>query len=298
MKPIRPRTQIWPLAALPSAAAVALVAASIGFADDGPASPSKAAQAANSTLAAQSQSTAPAPGHPEGRPQLSYEVRWLEFAAHSWRDHMQDRLRPSGEKSEDRGWVVDKEGMNVLTKHLLGDITARMLQAPKVTAFEGTSATFIVDLKSIGISAESVVISPDSVDVKQGVAETLKRGPVDTGCSRVDIKGLLSPRGSHISVNLNGPTRVTTRPDRPESSKAEEAPSRPDVGAFYYEGSCDVPTGSSLLVSLGRYERRGEAKTGMRERLLVITPHRFPLKPEPTTSRATLRSPADLPAPR
>ncbi|APW62259.1 M56 family metallopeptidase [Paludisphaera borealis] len=294
MTPIRPRSQVWPFAALPSAAAVALVAASIGFADDQPAAASpKAAQAASPTPAVRAPATPPAPV--EDDRQISYEVRFINLAARPWRDGLKGRITHFGPESDDHGWVVDEEGMKLLTKRLLSDATLNILQAPKVTSFSGARARIFVG------SDGSRDRGP--VEVKRVNDEELKKfqlGLIDFENSKVDVTGTFSPRGTRISVDLDGPSRGIKRRSRTESPKAETTPSQLDVDAFHYEGSAEVPTGSSLLVSMGRHESRVGGESVTREQLIVVTPRRIEIEDEtaPIKPAKVFRSPADLPSPR
>lgn len=234
-----------------------------GIADDKAAPTPKDAQAAKS----------PAP--PENFREITYEVRWLDFAASPWRDRVEGQLTACGQDPTGRGWIIDEEGASILMKHLLSDATSNMLQVPKVTAVENDLATIIVRSDGVGIGGRGKVdLQPD-----EEFRRKYKLGRIYSARSRVDMSGSFSPRGVRISVDLEGPSGAVARGKSTDGPKAEATPNRPDAVAFQWVGTCEIPTGSSLLIGMGRYENRGGAKTESRERLIVITPRRFVAAP-------------------
>ena len=70
--------------------------------------------------------------------------------------------------------------------------------------------------------------------------------------------------------------------DRQKGGTRAETPDTTSIpGEFRFEGSSEVPTGSSLLVRLGSHERRVGSKLETIERLVIIKPSRVLLEPEP-----------------
>ena len=290
MTPTRKPVHIfWPLAALPAAAAVALVAASVGFADDKPASPSKAAQAADAAAAVQIPVPATAPAQLKDFREVTYDVRLVEFVELRWRDDLKDRLTPCGPEPEPRAWTLDAKSMNVLMKRLGSDNTTSILQFPRVTAFEKASAVFLVDPDAFSVGGGSVELEKD---FSEKFKKNFKLGSIHSGRLRIDVRGSFTPSGTRVSLALNGPSRdVIVRRNRSDGSKPETPTSPPNISTFEYSGSCDVPTGYSLVVSAGQYEHGDGAKAERREQLVLVSPRRVVAEPKPS-------SPAPLPNPR
>jgi beta-lactamase regulating signal transducer with metallopeptidase domain len=279
MTPIRPRAQVWPFAALPSAAAVALVAASIGFADDRP-TPSS-----SKIVTAVPPTSPPATTPTEDVPEITYEVRFLDFAPQPWLGRFEDRLKPCGPNTESREWIIDDKTLADLVKHLAGDTSSNLLQFPKVTAFENAGAIFLF--------GPDTSRAPNPVEAERESSEKFKLGTLSIGQSRLQVKGSFSPGGTRLSIDLLAPTPVAKRIDRVGGEKAETARNQPAPGAFHYEGSCEVPTGSNLLINMGRHERQVGSKTLTSERIVLITPRRASLELKPHTEAKTA-----LPTPR
>lgn len=255
MMPIRLRTRIWPLAALATALAFASVAVSDGLAGDQPAASRSGPSSTTDTPGAR-----PAPGlHPASPDRLiSYEVRFIELSAGPWRDHMKGRITPLGPDAGARGWLVDEDALISLLRHLMKSTAANLVQAPKVTAFEGARATIF--------NGPDRMSGSTHVEGQEEVARTAAGGRDER--IRIDLGGTLSPRGTRLSVDLRDPTHPAGR----------------DARDARYEGSCDVPEGSSLLVSLGHHEGLDGRRPVKLERLAVITPRRVVLEPEPRTA--------------
>lgn len=295
MKPIRPRTQVWPFAALPSAAAVALVAASVGFAQDEPAALLEAAPSLTKTIR-----DIPVPSTPSGpaedAPEFSYDVRLIEFAERPWRNGLKGQITPPGSGAEASAWILDTEGMDTLMKHFVSDPTAVSIQAPKVTALEGDRATFVFHPDGDGGTGKSVALERDFIEKFEKFKKNFRLGPIHFTGLEIDVRGWFTPRGTRISVNLTSPTNAITRRNQTNSPKAAAQPSQLDVVGQVHAGPLDIPTGSRLLVSTGRFEHRAGARSATRERLVVITPRRIVADPEPAAAPKTLHVPAAPPA--
>jgi beta-lactamase regulating signal transducer with metallopeptidase domain len=302
MMPTRPRSQVWPFAALLAAAAFALVAISTGFAQDGsppkqgrPPAPAKA-----SRTASPGQYGAPAVKHFDR--QISYEVRYIDLDAQPWRDHSKDRLTPAGFGAGVPVWIIDHPGLTDLLNHVRAAAEGNVFQFPKPTGFEGSHVTFLWDSSGFDLrweaddikditptrrEARPVVIPKPARELKD-----LKEG------SRLDIQGVFSSQGTRLSVDLRDSTIADLGKAPKGGAKPGTSQKPPAAGEIHYQGSCDVPTRSSLLISLGQYQHSVGDRSVAIERLVVITPRLIVLEPDlPVAARANDRA-TSRPAPR
>ena len=178
MTPSRPQTRIWPLAALPTAGMIALIAISAGLAQErpntyGPPGQYDSAQERQPTkrgakntprpddaaaLAPHEQAVAaPTPyfaTQPLPDRQISYEVRFLTFDSSSWRDQVKDRATIGKQADGVSAWVIDTKTL----KNLIS--SSHVFQAPKVTVFDEGSATIFTGEKYLSHPPALIAESP------------------------------------------------------------------------------------------------------------------------------------------
>lgn len=252
MTPNRPRPQVWPFAALPSAVAVALVAVSIGFAKDEPV-PSRPLEA--TPTAHLSEGTRPAAiPKAESVLQISYEVRFINLEPDAWRQRLKGQLRAVESQADMTGWIIDQPALSVLLNHIQGEATASQLQAPKVTTFENDHA--FIDTGPEWICASSGNTRRTGED----------RG-TDTGV-RVNVGGSHLPQGMHLTVEVSDTTSIP-RQGGEDTFRA--------TTVVRSKGTSDVLEDSSLVVSLGRHAHGSGPRSVMSERIVIITPRRIVL---------------------
>jgi Zn-dependent protease with chaperone function len=277
MTPLRPRLPVWPFAALPSAATIALVAISLGFAPDEPAPaqdapPPPAPQGTRTEQPRPASTTPPTITPLETDPfdaQIAYEVRYLVLEGQPWRDRLQGRVTPCRTESEARGWIIDESALRDLLQNPQGNRTTSVLQAPKVTTFEFARATLLSDT-----DPPSLEHYPAEWWHTQNIKDDSR---VARERSRLDLMGAFMPRGVRISVTLRDSDLSKAQEDNP-NAETVRTPLAP--GKARYQGAHDIPDGSSLLISLGQYKRRRAFRSVTSERLVVITPQRIVLEPE------------------
>jgi hypothetical protein len=131
MTPTRPRFQVWPFAAFSSAVVLALVTASVGFAQD--------------ETAPRQETQPPAPESlvfsiaiEEFARQISYEVRFIETEPDIWRERLRGKLKPLADDAKIGRWIVDgKDAFQQLIKSVTARPKSRMKIAPKPTTLDG-----------------------------------------------------------------------------------------------------------------------------------------------------------------
>ncbi|MFO0890029.1 MAG: M56 family metallopeptidase [Isosphaeraceae bacterium] len=286
MTPVRTRPQVWPYAALPLAALLGLVAISAGSAQDQP-SPSHDVPQARQKDDSVTESTSAArtepvplrgtvPPDPDPDRLVSYEVRRLDFEEGGWRGYLGGRIAPIGKEGEVRGWLIDEGALLSLFKRLeqrAPKFTA--VHAPRVTSFQGAHATVCFGLGKM--NADEVQTA-----MREFSRNRDKRIP---GGLFVDLVGTFSPRGTRLSVDLRD-SEIPTSPGTRDGVRAVDGSA--GAPAFLdrrYEGSHDIPEGSSLVVSLGRREQPVGGRSVTRERLVIIMPRRILLEKEEVAPR-------------
>jgi hypothetical protein len=283
MTPIRPRPQVWPFAALPMAAALALVAVSVGLAQDGPpttqntprlsqlldyleqlfeAPQSPTLKRVVPEVMVQGQGVLPSPWSDQWHRQICYEVRFIDLGAQPWRDVLEGRLKPVEREDGSHGWVIDTPALTDLLKSIQGDPVANVIQSPKVTTLENAYAMMYFGR-----------VPPHTfVERRPGV------GPDAEWAPWVKVTGSFSSQGTRLSVDLLDAPPTADQGKRPDDARGGDPHDQPAPGLVRYRGSCDVPDGSSIVVGLGRHERQVGSRSVAGERLVVITPLRIVLE--------------------
>lgn len=267
MTPPRPRPSLWPFAALPAAAACALVAASVGLAQDRPApspeAPAEAERADSVTPPTASAGPArdrsptpllgpaPSPREPEER-MISYQVRVLHLEPDSWQPVLEGRAGPAPRGGVAAGWIVDDAALKELLAEVQRQKASSVLVAPKVSSYEHARATISMGGPERGVaSPREKGQSPRTAD-ERDAAEGW----------RVELAGSLLPRATRLSIDL--------RYASPDDSGPGTIPSE-----VRYRATWDVPEGSSLVVGLGQHRGRAAGRPVTTERLAVLTPRRI-----------------------
>jgi beta-lactamase regulating signal transducer with metallopeptidase domain len=257
MTPTRTPARIWPLAALPASALIALLSASLGLAQSPPA-------------------PAPEPrnlpsqrgGLPEGRRfdvigeagprgsdrQICYEVRFVEVEADHWRNRMQGRLRPVEGEPDGSSWILDRGGNSDLVTICQESPTANIFQAPKVTAFEGTHATIVNTSEQLFVADAKPIRTPKSVGFRP------EAKAVTIGYT-LDLSGDLRPGETLLGIDLRDTSLLAVH----DLTRVVESPEGRLAAGYQVPTTIDrqcrltapIPEGSTLLVSLGLRESPG-----------------------------------------
>ncbi len=289
MTPIRPRPQVWPFAALPLAAILALFVTATGLArDEPPSEPSVQVGAVRFATEADTkvaQLAAPKPGSPEdkdrptvvfdtrivtrpfphGDPeitatpsmnqtdnQISYQVGFISLDANPWREHLKDRLHLIKQEADVSAWILNNDALEAFLKVAPRDVTTGYISAPKVTAFENSHATYIHRGKQFYVAGVETVAVAKPVGFRPTVKD------IEVGW-KADIKGSFLPRGTRLTVDVSDSSLSSIH----TLSRKEEFDGRAFIASYQVptavkrrcEVSCDLNDGSSLVISLGLSDR-------------------------------------------
>ena len=273
MTPSRPRFSVWPLAALPAAGFLALIASAAGIADERPSTGGERPHVANRSGAPSAGNasrpttrqidpiTAPfdvlgdprfygenGPINVEDDRQICFQVRFIVSNSGAWRKPLGDRLELLKREGEVAAWTLDDRALTALLDGAQTDKRTNVLQAPKVTSFNGARATILNRSKQFYVADVERVDGPHP-----GFRPIVKS--LDLG-SRVDMTGTVQPRGTRLSARVSDswlvamPTR--SREERIGSQIQRVEYHDPSVIERACDVTADIPEGTHLLVSLGR----------------------------------------------
>ena len=265
MTPIRTRFQAWPFVALASALAFAFVAASVGFADDKPPEPSPQIVPA---VEPQPPAAPRLADRGEIR-QISYRVRFVDTPALPWLARLQDGLTPCEPAADARAWLLDDGARDELLKRLNADRATTVVQAPTVTTFEHDYGSIVLGLGSDRVE----FYNPLEVELLEKHPKSITRDR--EWRPRVQLAGRCSAQGIQLSVDLRDSMLHELKDDRASAPKPETVGSAAEAREVHFKASCEVPTHSNLLISMGSRRRGVGSDSAPVERLIVVTPLRI-----------------------
>ena len=287
MMPARPRSRsrFLPLAAFPVAALLAILAGSLGLAEEPPAAsrsetrvaaefadesetttgrsrggqdagsdPAKVAelyQAGRFVVARPPETTVRnrAVGDRSGR-EINYEVRFISIAPYAWRETLKDRLKLVGRSTEVSAWTIDRVGIDDLFTMIQADIWNNLVQAPRASALEGEH----VELANTAVLRYVADLEKVAIGEKfllRPILDDVERG------TKLDFSGHLEAGFIRVDVDIESleliawetlTRRVESGSDEPEQTGEYQLPI---MDAKRFRAQVEIPDGSSLLVSLG-----------------------------------------------
>ena len=315
MTPSNPqaRRPLWPFAALPLAALFAITAASAGASQeprDKPEASSRGETKADSpgvTIKSTpylyddlstEEVIVSAPGsdlvpdrdispNPDPKAQvdnqISHEVRFASLNAKAWKEFLNGRQANSSAGNQSSSWLLDQESLTQLFQTInASKPTATIVQAPKVTMFDGANAIISRHI-DIHVNLDRQSSPPMPAILKARVKTS------------VMASGARTPEG----VSLKAEYRDVSLPpfstfDHHDPAKAPTIVlSKPKPSFIVSKGrlSCEVPDGSSIVIKV---EPQDEKKAGPAdanakdiERLIIVTPRAVRLEPEDQKVKAT-----------
>lgn len=277
MTPSRPRRSVWPLAALPAAGVLALIAAASGIAEDRP-SPSDTPP---QTVAETAQRPAEGPASPDAGPrdavagpgkvtphrhpsgtsgaktvpdddrQICYQVRFINGDLESLRKLL-NRFKLLKQEADVAAWTLDDASLRDLLTQIQGDAGMSIIRAPKVTSFHRAHAIVTNCEKQRYVAGYHAVEDP-ALPFRPIVKE------LDLG-SKVDIAGQIMGQrvadGTRVSLDVSDSRLLGFRTEMCEQRIGPEVVAAdyhvPDMLDRRCQVTCDVPDGSHVLISLGR----------------------------------------------
>jgi beta-lactamase regulating signal transducer with metallopeptidase domain len=285
MMPSRPRPHVWPLAALPAAGLMALVVAASGLSQDQPAATTAGPPAeknkydavrqlpTESALSHASEHKDPLIGSTQAASdrQISYKVRGFDRNTEERFDAFKDRLKPVKHGPNVRAWIVDQKALDELIEYLGQEHSRQFLDAPKVAAFEEKTVTITM---RAGDRAMRRYVTGSVVKVT---------GLILSGCTKLTVGVRLLPL-----EEIAGPERKKQTIDI-NFSDAAILTNVADDGLRRV--TCEIPDGSSLVISLSLEQRKDRAAEmsgwaqnqtvpPAKDRLFLITPKSIVLEGE------------------
>ncbi len=259
MTPTRPRLQFWPLAALPLAAILALVVTVAGFAEDRPSAPADlpatAVPTKPTTDRGPSGHAAVRQGVQSDRLIVTYDVRNFDgLDANSWRNRLDDRLKLIQQEADVTVWVIDDNSLYDLLTFAQGDTRCNVLMAPKVSADEGARAIVVNRRKHHYISGFEKIQRPEGLAFKP-IVKSLESG------YRIEMTGSLLATGMRLAVDLRDSSYLMhglSQKGRFRNGDVKVTYQVPTAIERRFRVSCDIPEGSSVVISLGLEERSGQ----------------------------------------
>ena len=295
MKPPRPRPRFWPIAALPAAGMIAMIAAASGLSRG-----QSAVSTPKNGVPLDPIATAPLvkPHATSSDRQISYEVRYLNLLTEPWRQLMKDRLKLVQQEADVSVWIIEKQSLASLLNHAQTPAGGNVLQAPKVTTFENDHATIFSEKK------QHYVAQVEKVETSGGMGFRPIVKEIGIGW-RVDVVGSFLPDGTNASVDVRDSNLVAmhalTRKERFGDQDVSATYQVPSMIEHRCRVAYAVPDESSLVISLGLQinetpifagvtevagklfesmglSRHEPARSATCERLVVITPRRIVLE--------------------
>ncbi len=240
-------------------------------------------------------------GTPLADRQISFEVRFGETEASPLRTWLKDKSPACGKGGVTYGWSLNEQEVLDLLTVLQKSKQGNLIQAPKVTAFEGVSATIKNSLDQYYISGLEEIHKGDSLAMLPEI-DHLELG------TTVTLKGTVADPGIMLDVHLHDNAviahhQLTHRAVSRDNIPLQGVYQVPTTKEQQIQHNCTMPSGSTVLVSLGVYEsdeheqldRIAEAAVGLlqitglpplrlqgetMERFVLITPRRIILENE------------------
>jgi beta-lactamase regulating signal transducer with metallopeptidase domain len=275
MKPTRTRMRRWPFVALPAAGLFALFAVSAGMsAQDRPPGQPAVTSAEPSPAAmphADSVYAVPLPVDDQSKRndaarQIVYEVRFLTGDATHWRRFLGERSKLEKQEGDCTAWLIDEKTLYDWLTHAQKDLATNILQAPRVTAYDGGLAA-IFDGQQFaparpgspggvrsGFPTRPAELEPEPdgmprIQSSQPIVEKLPVGSV------VSMVGKILPGKIRLTVDVRDSSlvppaenRVSAQGRKPGRRTSGE---QPVIVERRSRVACDVPAGSYLAICMG-----------------------------------------------
>lgn len=314
MKPKNPFCARWAtLAVLPAAFLGALVAASMGMAQE--AAPVRAEapvrQPTRDPIVEQVEfdfgKSAMSDGSfevtaenaPYSEKQFSFELRFLDVDASDFRDEIAEDLTLIEESYDVTAWLVDDNQAREIFHRLYRDPAAGSIQAPKVTCSENAAATvsntmkyrYVAKLEKL-IEEKAAAFKPTIEAIDKGTTVQMKAATTEN--SKIDLHIDLNDCDVVDELKLHRTVQLENHTIRSQYQI-------PTVRKTHFSRTTTMEEGKSILISLGLIERpkrlTSESKVALavldfvgikdverestvRERLVMVTPRRIILERE------------------
>ena len=260
-----------------------------------------------------------------GAGQISYEIVFIECEGLGWREAVQPRMQQIARMGEVLVWTADAGAFEALVETCRGDGKAVVTSAPKVTAFEGATAS-ITDATTRRLATGVDRIADGPYGQATRVAYTPRFSDLFDGY-RVDVAGRGLDQGTLLNLDLENNrveaveqvrlTETLVDPETGEEVEVHATIQQPKSARVAVHGEWLVPTDQHLVIGLGLYafsshDSQGRPETHNRDRLCVITPRRTfteeaeqavlnaphrPVPAAPTPIARSMMTPMSMPMP-
>ncbi|MEW4568885.1 M56 family metallopeptidase [Tautonia sp. JC769] len=246
-------------------------------------------------------------------PLVSYEVRFLSTEAGPWRDRLKTPLRPLDEPHGDSAWLLKEKDLVDLLAVVQDNLSTNLVQAPKVTTGEGSTANIFDVGKRHYVGDVTPVIGEDSVTfdpIHKSLDEGVSIGIVGTfgeGETTIDLDARYQSIVSFHTFHREFDTPF---------GKKKALVQVPTTTDQRLDLSATIPDGSTLMVKLGVIEQPAKlpgvtefaialfgdvtgtplkARGTPVESFALITPHRIILREEERLGIPPVKLPASAP---
>jgi beta-lactamase regulating signal transducer with metallopeptidase domain len=292
MEPSCRQPRLWPFAALPVAELVALLTAATGVSQEKPSvrtaiiqpeqTQNRDDQGTQTKTTSQAASGLKQPVITRAKLQterkISYGLRFFDLSTETRRVLLNDRLKLHEHEASVSAWIVDTLELDDLVRQLHQEKARETYEDPGVTAVEDATI-------GIRTSEKGYALSPNKQTVIIG--------------SVLHIAGSIMPGGARLTVDVGAlPLGKIVAADpgvRPTDTTIGAEALKIIINEPFRRILCEIPYGSSLVVSLALFQRESKAdeqssanksavqfyikaKPAANERLFFITPRPFPSK--------------------
>jgi len=233
---------------------------------------------------------------PPNDKQVSFQVQFVSLETKSWKEFMNGRPSAIEDGVKALSWTFDQRALDRFLHHLAPkNPAANLVRCPKVTMFE--------DMPGLVLSSQNIFIrsgdltehkSPKAHESRPIVSKdqgrssqpslTKLRAEIKT---EVRFKGVSIPQGVRLSVEFHDaslPNITTFDHWQPaDSERRISMKAKPSLIEKCGRTSCDIPNGSSLVLSVGTQDQPGASTEGTnaksRERLIIVTPRAIIVPP-------------------
>jgi beta-lactamase regulating signal transducer with metallopeptidase domain len=259
MTPKREHLRWWALAAVPLALLAALFVASSGLAQSDPvaAAADDWPQFFNDLDVRGERVDHPA----DPNRQISYECHILHVTANQWRSGLENRLSPVEGHASEPVWILDEATQKAFFADIQDDHRSSIIMAPKITAFEGASASVDLSRTTPYVASVEPVVRPDGGVSFQPQGKELADG------LQIAMRGTMQKGSSDLETTLHRTDlvrldTVTVPAQGADSVVVNGSVQVPQTIEVHRQVHCALPEGSALLVSMGYRDERPQP-TGM-----------------------------------
>ena len=190
--------------------------------------------------------------------QISYEMRVVDTHAAGWREAYYRHCTRIGREGRSTVWTIEEKTAAAMLDKQLGHVETNLVQAPKVTAFAGASATidtrhprhFVVDVDRVADGpvdhAPSIAYRPSVDEIREGVSVSVSGRRTAAG-----VRAHVKVESTWVGHVAQSKTRETIQSKEYGETSVAAGMDLPQVVEAKVEGDYEIPRDQLMLVSLG-----------------------------------------------